>query len=518
MSEYGLEKSEIPTLILLLHGLWDVDNPRALQDIIWRKFRKKLLIRNDGRDLSNSEAGEFITASFPHVFVQLDGFRFDIFALAEPLFGDREAVAEQMKELRLRQAVLDHQAYVCVHLRSYPAEIDADEAARMVGRMTAALGWSPATLAVATPRLEHLRLWDKNIRKALRREHPLTALIDTPSCKVPVVPGDAENVELREASEEARRRWHEFTRAYARRSPEQLFAVKAPFTDGEFIEHMWIKVVKIEGEFLQGVLDNDPMSLKKYKRGMRVRLRVKALSDWMYSEGEELIGGFTNKALDNSQETRLARLRTTYTWDGEAFADDEEEEAVHSPQPSAPLAPSKEATRQQSALRALQGMVGGRAAAVGLLCGGLAFGLTVWLNHRGETPLASTAHQSQPPSAVKRLRPHGGVSRQHILTEFAESLSQKDLDAAYACTSPAFQQRQSVEQFKNVVYASEVLEGTLPFHFETVDRNRPEKTNFNLHYEGTNLGDPPAVVLRIIHDVEGWWVDQIEWKSSAAQR
>ncbi len=385
MSEHGLEQSEIPTLILLLQGLWDVDNPRALQDIIWRKFRKKLIIRTAGNDVSSGDAGEFITASFPYVFVQLDGFLFDIFALAEPLFCDRESVAEQMSELRLRQAVLDHEAYVCVHLRSYPADVDAEEAARMVGRMAAALGWSPATLAVATPGLEHLRVWDKNIRKALRREHPLTALIHTPSCKVPVVAGDAGDAELMAASEEARRRWREFTRAFARRLPEQLFAVKAPFTDGDCTEFMWIKVVKIEGEFLRGVLDNDPMHVKKYKRGMRVRLRVRVLSDWMYSDGDELIGGFTNKALDNPQETRLARLRTEYMWDGETFADDEEEEAPS----SAPVAPSKAATRRQSFLSSRPAMACVRAAAVGLLFGGLALGLTMWLNHRSEAPPAT---------------------------------------------------------------------------------------------------------------------------------
>ena len=60
---------------------------------------------------------------------------------------------------------------------------------------------------------------------------------------------------------------------------------------------MWIKVAKIEGEFLQGVIDNDPVNVKKYKRGTRVRLRVKSLTDWMYTRGEELIGAFTNKAL-----------------------------------------------------------------------------------------------------------------------------------------------------------------------------------------------------------------------------
>jgi len=311
MSQPAYESATCQTsLVLLLRGLWNLDDPNALRKLIWRRFHTKLRIATEKDD----EPGDFITVSFPDFFLQLDRFLFHILAVPEPFFNDREAIAAQMDELRLCQAVLEHEAYVCITLVNYPEEVDADEAARMLGKMTAALGGSAATLAVASPLLEQVRVWDRNISRALRSEHPLTALMETPPSKVPVVPGDAGDVDLLAATVEARRRWSQFANAFAEKHPDQIFAVKAAFQDGEFTEHMWIRVFKIEDEYLQGVLDNDPVHLRKYARGLRVRLRVKALSDWMYTDGERLVGGFTNQPLDKAREARLARSRAAATW------------------------------------------------------------------------------------------------------------------------------------------------------------------------------------------------------------
>jgi uncharacterized protein YegJ (DUF2314 family) len=281
------------SLVLLRRGLWDLDNPLALRNLIWRKFHKKLHIcpRQDG------DTSDFLTASFPDIFIQFDGFLFQILAVAQPYFADRSAVAARMDELRLRQAVLEHEAYVSITLVNCPEDTNADEAAGMLGKMTAALGSSIVTVAVASPSSERVRLWDKNIRRALCGEEAATALTETLPSQVPVLIGDVGDPDLQAATAEARRRWPQFANAYANKRPDQLFAVKAPFVDGGVAEHMWIKVVKIEDEYLQGVLDNDPALVKKFTRGMRVRLRIKSLSDWMYTDADLLVGGFTNEVL-----------------------------------------------------------------------------------------------------------------------------------------------------------------------------------------------------------------------------
>jgi uncharacterized protein YegJ (DUF2314 family) len=510
-------------LVLLLSGLWDVDNPAALQDIIWRRFRKRLVYCEDPK--ADKGATDVLGIAFPSIFVQFDGFFFHILAIPEPFFTDREAVAEQLGELRLRQAVLDHEAYISVNLLNFPEDTDADEAARMIGQMTSALGWSPATLAVVCPMIEQVRVWDKNIRKALRTEHPVTAMTETPPSKVPVVPGDADDADLKAATEEARRRWPEFAQAFAGKKADQIFAVKAPFKDGEHTEFMWMKILKIEDEFLQGVIDNDPVRVAKFKRGTRVRLRVKALTDWMYTDGDQIIGAFTNQALDKAAKARLAKIREELEQEeadldddedeDEDFADEVEEEeearqparAAAKPQRSQAKAPAKSSSKGL-----LWAIVGGTAALL-LLCGGVGVGLTVWLLS-GKEPGPLQVQQTPQPPPVNRLRPQGGNSGEHIAREFAEALSRRDLHAAYACTTPAFQARQSEEQFQNAVTASRVLEGRLPFTLDVAGLATPQQVQFNLRNQGAGPRHPPAAVLATIND-SGWWVDRIEWNGPA---
>lgn len=505
-------------LVLLLRGLWDVDNPAALQDIIWRRFRKRLVYCEDPK--ADKGATDVLGIAFPNIFIQFDGFFFHILAMPEPFFTDREAVAEQLGELRLRQAVLDHKAYISVNLLNFPEDTDADEAARMIGKMTSALGWSPATLAVVCPMIEQVRVWDKNLRKALRTEHPVTAMTETPPSKVPVVPGDADDADLKAATEEARRRWPEFAQAFAGMKPDQIFAVKAPFKDGEHTEFMWMKVLKIEDEFLQGVIDNDPVRVKKFKRGTRIRLRIKALTDWMYTDGDQIIGAFTNKALDQAAKARLAKVREELEQEETDLEDEEDEdfadevEEARQPARAAPK-PQRSQTRapaKSSSKGLLWALVGGVAALL-LLCGGVSIGLTLWLM-RGKEPATPQAQQTPQSTPVIRLRPQGGNSGEHIAREFAEALSRKDFHAAYACTTPAFQARQSEEQFQNAVKASRVLEGRLPFELEAAGPPTPQEVHFNLRNQGAGLRHPPAAVLTTVND-SGWWVESIAWKGPA---
>jgi uncharacterized protein YegJ (DUF2314 family) len=507
-------------LVLLMSGLWDVDNPEAWKDIIWRRFRKRLVYCEDPK--ADKGATNVLGIAFPSIFIQFDGFFFHITTIPEPFFTDRESLAEQLGELRLRRAVLDHEAHISVNLLNYPEDTDEDEAARMIGKMTSAIGWSPATLAVVCPLIEHVRVWDKNVRKALRTEHPVTALTQTPPSKVPVVPGDANDADLKAATEEARRRWPEFAQAFAVKKTEQIFAVKSPFKDGELTEFMWIKVLKIEDEFLQGVIDNDPVEVKKFKRGTRVRLRAKALTDWMYTDGDDIIGGFTNKALDKAAQARLDKLRDEIESEEEDLEDDEDEdladEVEEEPQrparaPATPKRSQAKAPAKSSSSMGLLWLIVGGVAALLLLCGGVGVGLTVWLM-RGKEPAPPQAQQIPQPPPVNRLRPQGGNSGEHIAREFAEALGRKDWHAAYACTTPAFQARQSEQQFQNAVMASRVLEGRLPFELDGAGLATPQEVRFNLRNKGAGLRHPPAAVLATIND-SGWWVDSTEWNGPA---
>jgi uncharacterized protein YegJ (DUF2314 family) len=106
---------------------------------------------------------------------------------------------------------------------------------------------------------------------------------------------------MKAAVEEAQRRWPEFVAAFARRAPEQTFGVKVPITDGKTTEFIWVSVTSLEDDRICGKIDNDPVDLTNVKHGSRVRVKQRKLNDWAYMVGDEMIGGFTVKVLQDLQ-------------------------------------------------------------------------------------------------------------------------------------------------------------------------------------------------------------------------
>jgi uncharacterized protein YegJ (DUF2314 family) len=102
---------------------------------------------------------------------------------------------------------------------------------------------------------------------------------------------------MQAAVAEARRRWPEFVAAFEQRRAGQLFAVKAPITDGNNTEFMWAAVTAIEGDLVLGTLENEPVDLKNFRYGGRVRIPSIDLNDWIISEGDSHRGGFTINVL-----------------------------------------------------------------------------------------------------------------------------------------------------------------------------------------------------------------------------
>jgi uncharacterized protein YegJ (DUF2314 family) len=101
---------------------------------------------------------------------------------------------------------------------------------------------------------------------------------------------------------EARRRWPEFVEAFTRPRPGQKsFAVKAPVRDGDELEFAWIQVSRLDGDVIEGILDNEPVRLRNVKIGDTLRVTVGDLNDWIFVDGESLIGGFTLRIVRNPQ-------------------------------------------------------------------------------------------------------------------------------------------------------------------------------------------------------------------------
>jgi len=60
---------------------------------------------------------------------------------------------------------------------------------------------------------------------------------------------------------------------------------------------MWLIVSEITEEAVIGTLDNDPIYLRNVGAGDLVSVALDQVNDWLYTDGGELVGGFTTEAI-----------------------------------------------------------------------------------------------------------------------------------------------------------------------------------------------------------------------------
>jgi len=72
--------------------------------------------------------------------------------------------------------------------------------------------------------------------------------------------------------------------------------VKAAFSDGGEIEHMWLSEIDFDGQYVSGVLLNTPNHVDA-RKGDPARVLPTLLSDWMYGSDRQVYGGYTVQVL-----------------------------------------------------------------------------------------------------------------------------------------------------------------------------------------------------------------------------
>ena len=201
--------------------------------------------------------------------------------------GEKEI---EVQELRLRNALTEHSAWIAVDLLDTDHKKNkAQEAYPKIGRLVAELGGHDC-LAILCPETGFVGLYDDTTEEKLRTPDPLRALQDSEQIPVIAVPeGDPRMIA---AVEVARKRWPEFVAAFRARKPGQTFAVKAPITQGNRTEFIWLQVSEIDDQQIRGNIDNDPVDLD-LECGQAVTVGLKDLNDWAFSEGEHTTGLFT---------------------------------------------------------------------------------------------------------------------------------------------------------------------------------------------------------------------------------
>jgi uncharacterized protein YegJ (DUF2314 family) len=99
---------------------------------------------------------------------------------------------------------------------------------------------------------------------------------------------------MHNAVTEARKTIRQFIKALKHPAAGQEdFEVKKAFTEGNQTEHIWISDLQLVGDHLQGRVDNEPRKITGVKLGQVVSVYPKEISDWLYVDNGNLVGGYT---------------------------------------------------------------------------------------------------------------------------------------------------------------------------------------------------------------------------------
>jgi uncharacterized protein YegJ (DUF2314 family) len=139
---------------------------------------------------------------------------------------------------------------------------------------------------------------NEDTENALRAENPLQALQAT--LTVPVIEVQPDDPLMKEAVAQAKKEWPGFVAAFEAQAGQD-FSVKAPVTEADNTEFIWIAVTALEGERVYGELANDPANLGALKLGSKVCVPAADLNDWCYIDPHgKLVGGFTIEAVQKA--------------------------------------------------------------------------------------------------------------------------------------------------------------------------------------------------------------------------
>jgi len=246
---------------------------------------------------AEEDSSRFVVGKPPMFVIQSPEAFFIAYTFPTPYFNDLDAVATELKEIRVAKAVKDHQAWLAVdlitiHDSAQPPESVYPQIAKLVAELA-----PPDALAIYEPETGKITPWDESLEAALRGPDSLSVF--GKPVHPPVIHIDDDDPRMQAAVAEARSRWPEFVEAFNCRDGKS-FSVKAPITSGDRTEFIWIEVSALSGDSIQGTLGNEPVDLNGFKLGDGVQVPVADLNDWVYIRNGEPTGLFTAKVFKQS--------------------------------------------------------------------------------------------------------------------------------------------------------------------------------------------------------------------------
>lgn len=240
-----------------------------------------------------SDNNFYVVGESPMFIAKHPEATFLIYNFDRPYFDNSEEVAQCFSEMRTREAIRQHCAWLSVdamHLADGPMSMPF--CYRLLARLLAELADSNV-LALFDPQSHQVFCYDPETESKLRSDDPVRAL--GRQYYAPIVQVAADDAAMAEAVDVARQRWHEFEAAFERRDPnsDSPFVIKAKFAEGDHAEYMWVTVGSIENGLVHGVLENDPAEVHTVARGDKVTVPVPDVNDWLCAINGKAVGGFT---------------------------------------------------------------------------------------------------------------------------------------------------------------------------------------------------------------------------------
>ena len=249
--------------------------------------------------LFNGENRIIHVPNSPMFVVRMPAMTLGVINVDKPYFTDIAQAADATRDVAAKMAIQQHRAWLSVDIMGDPSRVDRTEGYSAIGQLLAEFV-QDGTLALVCTQTGQIVGYDACFRQLLQSGNALEVfklgsvdrVIDTP----------ADDPELASATKEALRRWPEFLQAFANRTPQQGFGVKKKFIEGDEVEHMWVEVLSIDGERLHGRLSNEPRSIRLMALGDPVSLKAGEIEDWLYTEGQRMVGGFQVSVLEKRKK------------------------------------------------------------------------------------------------------------------------------------------------------------------------------------------------------------------------
>ncbi len=195
-----------------------------------------------------------------------------------------ERSAMGCEDPRARDAIRAHKAWVSVDAKGASGKLTRDERYKaydmLLGKVAAQL-LDDQCLLVYAPAEGRFGPCTQETESMLSGGR-VGELLGDDALNTPIVQVGCDDAKIEAAIKKARERLPEFVAAFERRGAASEAIVKARFAAGDEAEHMWAKVLAVNGGSFEAQILNRPAHPGLPKEGQRVVIKPDEVSDWAY--------------------------------------------------------------------------------------------------------------------------------------------------------------------------------------------------------------------------------------------